>query len=470
MKKIIDSLIEYKNIFVSFFLVLISVFISIKNGNKIFLDSLDKQRRSGFIFLCVFLSFYCSAVFLLPAFSGGIISTVIKFSVLFFIILPLLILFCRKLDCRKFDRCVMKIGQYQPIRKETVIIFSSACFLILLLSLLANFPGAKSPDTEGQWRQVQTLKFNDWHPIIHTLFIWLVSRIINHYAFVIFAQIAVFSFGVGYLAATLEKWGFSKKIILLTGCFVILNPYTQNIMMYAWKDLALTICITYLSTMMINTYLSGGKWLEKSANVILFALLLGITSKIRHNGIFFTIPLACLVPICYFQKYKKSILCLIFTICIILAIRFPLYSALKAEFLHNGIIESVGIPMTIMADVMVKEPQSLPMEAKEFLNKIATDDEWYQDYHTGDYNSIKFHSNSSDVVSSIPFKDFINMTIKTIKSRPGLALIAVRDLTKFVWELDGTPDIIDVPVGTIRFFHFNVVITVPLILVLLSKK
>ncbi|GHV78779.1 hypothetical protein AGMMS49944_05700 [Spirochaetia bacterium] len=205
--------------------------------------------------------------------------------------------------------------------------------------------------------------------------------------------------------------------------------------------------------------------------------------------------------------------------------------------------------MTIMGDVMVKEPQSLPMEVKVFLNEIATDDEWHQKYHAGDYNSIKFNSNSSGVVASIPFKDFVNMTIKTIKSKPGLALVAVRDLTKFVWGLDGTVDMVGVPVDTtsetnllkkilnkgvraydaialsflplaylwtkigwnmfllllfglmafakngknilvlvmpsvahnlgtmlllsgedIRFFHFNVVITVPLILVLLSKK
>ncbi|GMO34695.1 MAG: hypothetical protein Ta2B_15110 [Termitinemataceae bacterium] len=265
MKKIINSLIEYKNIFVSVFLVLLSILMSIRNGNKIFLDSLDKQRRNGFIFLCVFLSFYCSIVFLLPSFSDGIILNGIKFIVQFSIILPLLILFCHK-----FDRCVIKTGQFQPVRKETAIIFSSACFLILFLSLLANFPGAKSPDTENQWRQVQTFSFNDWHPVIHTLFIWLVSRIINHYAFVVFAQIAVFSFVVGYLLATLEKWGFSKKIILLTGCFIILNPYTQNIMMYAWKDLAFTICITYLSIMMMNTYLSGGEWLKKLSNVLFF--------------------------------------------------------------------------------------------------------------------------------------------------------------------------------------------------------
>ncbi|GHT69675.1 hypothetical protein FACS1894110_19610 [Spirochaetia bacterium] len=204
--------------------------------------------------------------------------------------------------------------------------------------------------------------------------------------------------------------------------------------------------------------------------------------------------------------------------------------------------------MTIMGDVMVQDIEHLPSDVKIFLNKIASDDEWRQKYRQGSYNHIKFASNAGDVVESIPVKNLINMTMRTIKSSPKYALAAVRDVTGFVWELSGKIDMVSAVSSTsemnviqkilyigfrfydkmvlsflplaylwtkigwnmlllllfglmafakngktalflvapsvaynlgtmlllsgydIRFFHFNVVITVPLILVLLSKK
>jgi hypothetical protein len=98
------------------------------------------------------------------------------------------------------------------VRGRTVIIFFLLCWLPLLYSLIVKFPGLTSPDTESQWEQVQTFVFNDWHPVIHTLLIWLVTRIVNHYGFVVFVQISVFSAGAGCLIATLESWGLFKKM------------------------------------------------------------------------------------------------------------------------------------------------------------------------------------------------------------------------------------------------------------------
>jgi hypothetical protein len=436
----------------------------------------------------------------------------------------------------------------RKIKYETVILFSSICLLVLSLSLLANFPGAKSPDTETQWQQVQQFNFNDWHPVIHTLFIWLASRIINHYAFVVFAQITAFSIGVGLLIATMEKWGFSKKILLVAGSFIILNPYTQNIMMFAWKDLALTVCLTYVSIMMIEIYMSNGLWLKKWRNLLFFIFFTGIASKIRHNGIFFTLPLVC-CSMLYFRNNKKVILCPIGTILIILCIRYPVYSALNVEFPKQVLGESVGIPMTIMGDIMVKNPQALPPDVKTFLNRIAADDEWKQKYSPGNYNTIKFTSNASSIIAETTPKDFFRLSLDAIKSSKGVALTAVRDVTAIVWKIDGNIDMIGVPnsansnnniikrissyiflaynkiiisfypaacmfskigwhmlalmlvgilsfyrntanclilvapsvaynIGTmlllagkdIRFFHFNVVITFPLLLVLLAKR
>jgi hypothetical protein len=434
------------------------------------------------------------------------------------------------------------------VNKETVLLFGGVYFAVLLLALLASFPGGADVDTKNQWAQVHNLDFNDWHPVIHTLLIWLVTRVVDHYAFVVFVQIAVFSFGVGYLIATLESWGFSRKICLAAGLFIILNPNTMNIMMYPYKDLALTVLLTYTTVMVVNIYLSGGMWFSKSINAVLFALVTALASIVRHNGFFFTAPLYLILVLLYAKKTKKVFAVAGMAALFIFLVKIPLYNALDVTKPNNTYIESVGIPMTILGDVIVKKPKALLPEAKEFLNAMASDEEWREKYRPGPgdyYNSIKWEFNASKLVQTVPPKTLLKWTLQACLNAKYEAFHAVCGVTGIVWKI-GTYSIIRPPVsgnnmftkilhfcftgytalcsilpviplffmdiglqmllllcagivslskngakvlplvvpsvmynlGTMlllcgndkRFFHFNVVITLPLVLVLLSKK
>ncbi len=44
------------------------------------------------------------------------------------------------------------------------------------------------PDTESQWLQIMSGKFNDWHPIIHTGYMWLITRIYCNLLFVMLVE------------------------------------------------------------------------------------------------------------------------------------------------------------------------------------------------------------------------------------------------------------------------------------------
>jgi hypothetical protein len=375
------------------------------------------------------------------------------------------------------------------------------------------------PDNEIQWKQVQTFIFNDWHPVALTLLIWLVTRLVNHYGFVFFVQISVFSIGVGYLIATLESWGFSKKWLLISGLVIAINPYTWEIMMYVWKDITFTILLTYITIMLINIYFSNGAWFNKFSNIISFSITVALASMVRHNGIFFTVPLLILALVFYFRQSRRVLIAVLSTLLVVFLVKIPLYSALNVEFPHNTYIESVGIPMIIMGDVLVKNPDALSPETKAFLNSIATDEEWRSFYSPGSFNSIKwrffavpgFYQFNFDVIETIPVNQFIKMTLHTIKRGRHEAFHAFCDVTAIVWKLtfnrdlsvktgwfilalllagvlalskkDTTILLLVIPIlmydfGTMlllsgpdaRFFHFNVVITLPIVLVLLSKK
>jgi 4-amino-4-deoxy-L-arabinose transferase-like glycosyltransferase len=167
--------------------------------------------------------------------------------------------------------------------------------------------------------------------------------------------------------------------------------------------------------MLINIYSSDGAWFNKINNIISFSIVVALASMIRHNGIFFTIPLLILALVFYFKQTRRVLIAVLSVLLIIFFVKVPLYSALNVTYPHNTYIESVGVPMTIMGDVFVKKPDALLPEIKAFLNNVATDEQWRSFYKTGNYNSIKWHS-SSEVIKTVPVSQFIKMTLHSIKS------------------------------------------------------
>jgi hypothetical protein len=249
---------------------------------------MGKRKKHLFVLCNLFISAYVTFV-VYVSHSGMLFIDNERTLIVFFssVILFLFVYNFMVFVCSRYASTAIGItGEKAALKKATALLFGGSCAIILLLSLAASFPGGVSPDTTDQWAQVHNAEFNDWHPIIHALLIWLVTRIIDHYAFVVFIQLTAFSIGVGLLIATPESWGFGRKHLLTAGLFIILNPNTMNILMYPWKDLTLTILLTYTTTMVINIYLSNGLWFTKWRNVFAFALTTGIASVVRHNGFF----------------------------------------------------------------------------------------------------------------------------------------------------------------------------------------
>jgi hypothetical protein len=454
--RLLGELSAYSTIVVGFLLRIIAALRYFKIKEKdTFYASMEKTQKRVFVFCNLFLSTYIT-FFVYIAHSGllftGKLRTLVVFftSIFIFLLLYNLIIFV----CSKYDFSLTVHLKKEAIKNETMVLFGGLCWIILLVSLAASFPGGRSPDTDSQWAQVHNFTFGDWHPVIHTLLIWLITRIIDHYAFVVFLQITVFSLGIGYLIATLESWGFGKGHLLVIGLFIVLNPYTMNIMMYPWKDLALTILITYVIIMGINIYYSNGSWFLKYGNVILFALTTGLASIVRHNGFFFTAPLCILIVLLYARRNIKALFSVTLTVLVIFIIKVPLYNVLNVSRPNNVYIESVGVPMTILGDTMVKKPQLLPPEAKEFLNLIATDEEWHMKYAPGSYNSIKFVSAASSIVATVAPKTLLKWVLQTCINARYEAFHAFCDVTDIVWDIFKGASLI----GRTGYYHTNTVI------------
>lgn len=407
---------------------------------KNFFGSIPKSQIFLFVLLDAFLSSYIVFTRYL-AYSTIFISKSHTLCCLIFSILILIIVFHLLIYiCWKLRSFKIRVNnEKSKLNLKLFIISFSICIFILSMNLLAYYPGGVSNDNCTQWDQVQNFRFDNWHPAIHTFLIYLITRIYNHYSFVIFVQILIFSIGVALLICDLKSWGIKNICLTIVYGLIVINMTTRNIMMYAWKDTALTILILFIFTHTINIYLSNGLWLRKYTNLIGFSICIALATLIRHNGFFYTLPLLALILYIYVKNVREVLYSAILSVILILAIRFPLYSSLKVTYPDQGYVESVGLPMTIMCNVMKNNPDALSEKTKSFLNEIATDQQWKTKYKSGNYNSVKFAFNTDRVIKKIPIKDFIKMTINTIISDKRNSFIAALELTCMVWETKGDP-------------------------------
>ena len=327
-----------------------------------------------------------------------------------------------------------------------------AVFAVLGLGLLANYPGGFGiTDLGWQWEQVQTGKFDSWHPPIHTMLIWLVTRIVNSHGFFIAVQILFFSLLCGYMAATLRAWGLQRLWVALLVLALVSTHSTRAAMLYTFKDCLFTCFVLWAMICVINIVLSHGKWLGRWGNRAAFAVALAFSSTIRINGFLFTIPLAALV--CVFYAKKQTVGCVFsgaLALLMIAGVQGPLYKAVGVTVFENKTyMELSNIPMKIIASIYLVNPGALDEDGKRMMQFLATPEQWagfhdcfgnfYEirglmmpplpqvretmDQILGDYNAV-----------CSPLKKLASMFWHAVKNEPVLAIAAAAVSCNLVWD------------------------------------
>ena len=316
------------------------------------------------------------------------------------------------------------------------LIASVLTFGYLLLWLIAFFPGGFSPDSIAQYGQVVSGEYNNWHPVLHTwLFFWIPMQIFHHPAGIVLYQILLYSLSVGYLYRTLCRRGCPMPYLIFSWLFLFLNHQTVKIMLWPWKDSALTIVALVIFTQIIEIYETDGAWLKKWHHFLSFTALCFLASAFRHNAILLTVPIY-VVLFLFLKKARKSIA--LSAVAVLLALWIlngPVMALANVEAPGSRQMEVLGLPMTILSEVYVKSPESLPEKAFYFMDSLASGAEWDAYYKTGNFNPIKWNSSRPlvDLVEHEGAKTILRYTVQAFLSNPTCALRGFAALTEMVW-------------------------------------
>ena len=396
----------------------------------------SKPHRFWFTACAICLSLYLSYVLFLaqsPVFTGALATAL---SLAWFMLFAALLFAGMLLACRRLAKRAPKPAPVrQKLELATLLPALAIPLVIFACGLLRCYPGGMSTDANTQWLQVQSGQFSNWHPVFHTLLMWLGTRLHNSYPLLVAEQLALLSLALAYLVGTLRSWGAKRWVLLLIEGILVASPLVGNTAMHMWKDNAMTIGALLLLAQTTNAYLSRGEWLEKPRNVVALGLTLAFTTLVRHNAFLLTVPLLLTLMLCYRSRWKRTLIAAAVMIGCAAFVLGPVYSWVGVTYPDNTFEESVGVPLTILGDVRVKNPDALTDEARAYLDRMATDEEWRTIYQPGNYNSIKFvdWEHRRLRVIDVDKADYFRMVADTVKADPRDALLAVNEVTDLVW-------------------------------------
>lgn len=322
------------------------------------------------------------------------------------------------------------------VKKRTkIILFIFAALVCLTISMLwywAYYPGSFSYDSFNQYNQVKSGVYNDWHPAIHTLIFFTVPvKITGSLASVVLFQLIYFSLLLGYIFESVSEY-IGIKQAMFAFLYIILNPYVSQIMLYPWKDVGFAIAGTFCATMLFRIFYSNGHWAEKNCRVFLLGVILGITTLLRHNAVLLTLPMVifafCIV------KRKQWIKLAIVLLATVVLIKEPLYGALNVSKPGNRVVETMGLPLTVIANVAKENPEAMDGELSDYIYNIVSQQNLEKYYNCGDYNSIKFSSFvDHDIVEKKGRLYALKMMGKSIVYSPKSAMKSFFCLTDIVY-------------------------------------
>jgi len=246
------------------------------------------------------------------------------------------------------------------------------------LFLLAFWPGSMTTDSLGQWQQVLSGEFTDFHPASHTLTIWLLTRIWFSPASVAFTQILALSGVIGWGVSMIHHWGAPNWLTWVVVGLMAISPANGMMVITLWKDIPYSISIVALTILVLQIVNTKGKWINNHASWLILGFVAGLVSLFRHNGILVAFgTLSCLL-LSYRNHWKRVLTALIFAVGFWGVTRGPIYGIAGVTRSQNNLF--IGfVSLDVINRHLVSGTPFLP-EEKSFLFQVRpSESDWPYD-------------------------------------------------------------------------------------------
>ncbi len=377
------------------------------------------------------ITYLVAVFFVVGAVNGNFSYYYLLWSV--FVILVVSILVCPKimqfLSNLNIHQTELKVKRAVYLKLIKMALYAIP-LVFFLLYYFAYYPGSFSADSLEQYGQAIANRYNDWHPVIQTLFTFKLPLMLTGgwIGSIVLFQICCLSATLGYTFNVILKYT-NIRCAGVSMLFVLMNPQTGYMAMYPWKDVSFAMGALLLLTYALQIYMSKGQWIASWRNTTLLIVATVLTTLFRHNGILFTAPL--LFAILFFVSKKRAIFVCVGVLVLLVGVKVPLYAVLDVEKPEKRQIETLGFPMNIIGAAVTYAPDTLDEETKEFAYKIAPREVWEEKYRYGNYNYVKWDERTNnDVIEEYGAKKVISMMLGCFQNSKKVSITALVKMTE----------------------------------------
>lgn len=316
------------------------------------------------------------------------------------------------------------------------LLFSSATVLAyFLLAYIAYYPGGFNTDSLVQYEQAVTGQYVDWHPFFHTLLFFKLPLLLTGgwIGSIVLFQLLMMTAAVLYSIHTILLHA-GRTAAVSTLVFYLINPNTVNLFMYPFKDNAFAIGAILLTAYAINIFFTKGEWLKNPLHTALFIICFACTTCFRHNAVLFTAPL--LIAVLLFTSRKSHLILFVCCLILVLVIKLPLANALDVQAAEQRKVETMGLPLNVIASVVTYHPDALDGQTQEFAYRIAEQNIWEERYTYGNFNYIKSDDRINIMaIEEYSIADILKMALRCLLRAPQESLAGLVSATDPVYTL-----------------------------------
>ncbi len=304
----------------------------------------------------------------------------------------------------------------------------------------AFFPGGFNLDALNQWYQIHgELPVSNWHSPLVTFFYWTITRLSDSLAACIAVQLVLFSSAAALLISELYRQYISQRMATVVSILMALNPAIGRINISLVKDVYFSIILLLMYFFLLRVIGTKGSILRSKLTIFVSSFLLTAMILVRHNGILMAAAIILALLICY-KKYRPFVIRILFiSSLLVVLIEGPIYRIFNVAPHANIVGESVGVPMAIMVNALVNDPDNIPDDARDFLHSIEPNDSaWKNSYVVGEWDSCKWTigNNAGDgmLLSSTPLAKIMTLAAKTVIACPNASYQSFRENTRIIWQ------------------------------------
>jgi hypothetical protein len=321
------------------------------------------------------------------------------------------------------------------LRASVAAAIGCATAAVGLAALAAFWPGILSDDSLDQWSQLLTFHFTSYHPPVHTLTCWLVTRAWLSPAAVGLSQIAALSLLIWALTRACLFCGAPLALALATGVALILTPALGLMAVTLWKDVPYAICLLWLTFVCWRVAETRGEALGRPATLAALALALAGVSLYRHNGI----PVAAATGVWLLAagpagRRGRTLATLGAAAAVVAAGLVLPVRLLNVGTVHPVLRHQAPLHQTA---AMIAAGVELPPADVETVAALMPLETWRAEYDCRTAVPILWHVNAAAFVARE--SAFESLWLRAVLRHPGITAAHVRCVSGFIWDPRAVP-------------------------------